>query len=623
MKNIFVLTVIFSFFHINFINGQNVTKSYTTDYKSVDIFSQNDPWNINLQSMEMAQPGGSSYRSFLFNQKKINTTKYPRKNPSEKLNIKRNTTPSIIIENGFEGNIYNNKVPNDNTLAISDSGMLIAGINSSYIIYDTNNDTLLRRTTLNSITSSFTNLLFIKKYDPKFIYDPVEDRFILVFLVGNMPLNNHVCVAFSSSNDPTDDWNVYMLKGDALDTGHWTDYPAISITDDDLFITGNLLLSGVSWQLGFYQSIIWQIDKNSGYNGEDTLSFNLWSEFKDDSIYVRNIHPARGARELQSKEQYFLSNKNFSLESDTMYLIKIENSQNSNQASSTIKRLSLPNHYFLSPNGRQYTTKELATNDSRVLGAIIDKDWLQFVNHSMDTATGNCGIYHGTITNYNEDNPNIDGTVLADSIIDYGYPNIASTGINPNEKECVIGLNYTSPIDTNGVACIYMDNSSNYSELTKLNTGERAIDRLSGSIDRWGDYSGIQRRYNDPCRVWISGMFGKIGKNGSWISSVAVSDTCRSPIPYLFLEPAFKDATLFPNPTVEISHFDFTTVEGAELNIELYDIEGRLVRTLYKDWVDKGPNRLSFNTTPLQIGIYLVVIKNNESVLFTKKLVKQ
>ena len=69
MKNIFVLTVIFSFSHINFIHGQNVIKSYTTDYKSVDIFLDNDPWNVNLQSMEMAQPGGSSYRNFLFNQK--------------------------------------------------------------------------------------------------------------------------------------------------------------------------------------------------------------------------------------------------------------------------------------------------------------------------------------------------------------------------------------------------------------------------------------------------------------------------------------------------------------------------------------------------------------------------
>ena len=137
-----------------------------------------------------------------------------------------------------------------------------------------------------------------------------------------------MCVAFSTSNDPMDDWNVYMLKGDALETNHWTDYPAISLTKEDLFITGNLL----RWSklvTGFNQSIIWQIDKSSGYSGADSLSFNLWSDIKDDSIYVRNIHPVRGARDLQDNKQYFLSNKNFSQESDTLYLIKIDESQNS------------------------------------------------------------------------------------------------------------------------------------------------------------------------------------------------------------------------------------------------------------------------------------------------------
>ena len=168
---------------------------------------------------------------------------------------------------------------------------------------------LLLRTTLNSITSTFTNLLFVKKYDPKFIYDHEEDRFIMVFLVGNKPLIVMYVLPFSTTNNPLDDWNVYMLKGDALNSGHWTDYPAISLTKDDLFITGNLLLDGVSWQLGFKESIIWQIDKLSGYNGSDSLEFNLWSDIKDDSITIRNIHPVRGARELQDKKQYFLSNK--------------------------------------------------------------------------------------------------------------------------------------------------------------------------------------------------------------------------------------------------------------------------------------------------------------------------
>ena len=101
-------------------------------------------------------------------------------------------------------------------------------------------------------------------------------------------INNHICVAFSTSNNPLDDWNVYMLTGDALGTDHWTDYPAISLTNDELFITGNLLQHNVSWQEGFYQSLIWQIDKTQGYQGNDTLDFNLWSELKDDSVYIRN-----------------------------------------------------------------------------------------------------------------------------------------------------------------------------------------------------------------------------------------------------------------------------------------------------------------------------------------------
>ena len=224
-------------------------------------------------------------------------------------NSKKSSSVALNMDYGFEGNYYNNKVPNDNTLAISNDGLMIAGINSSYLIYDQNNDSILKRATLNSLTFSFNQLLFVKKYDPKFIYDPNEDRFILVFLVGNNPINNHICVAFSSSNNPLDDWNVYMLTGDALGTNHWTDYPAISLTNDELFITGNLLQHNVSWQEGFYQSLIWQIDKTQGYQGNDTLDFNLWSNLKDDSIYIRNIHPVRGARELQSDHQYFLSNK--------------------------------------------------------------------------------------------------------------------------------------------------------------------------------------------------------------------------------------------------------------------------------------------------------------------------
>jgi hypothetical protein len=443
----------------------------------------------------------------------------------------------------------------------------------------------------------------------------------MVFLVGNKPGNSHVCVAFSTTNHPLDDWNVYMLKGDALDTGHWTDYPAISLTKDDLFITGNLLLDGVSWQLGFKESLIWQIDKFSGYNGADSLSFNLWSELKDDSINIRNIHPVRGARELQDKQQFFLSNKNFSIESDTLYLIKIEDSQSSENATIDIQRLSINDHYFLSPNGEQYNGKQLSTNDSRVLGAIIDEDWIQFVNHSMDTNSGNAGIFHGIIYNYNS-NPYVESKIISDSVVDFGYPNIASTAINPNEKECIIGFNYTSVVDTNGVSCVYVNNENECSSFTKLHKGTRAISRLSGNIDRWGDYTGIQRKYNDPCRTWISGMFGKINSNGSWISSVAVSDTCRERLPHLFLKPSFKNGILFPNPSENVVYYDFTLEEGMDVKISIFAMDGKSVQVLYNDYVKSGPQRVSFNINSLAVGNYLVIFENNGNKIFSEKLIK-
>ena len=614
--NCLLLTVI----SFSSICGQNLTTSSTYVKHTVNLKENIDHWKASVQSMQMTNPGGNSYNDFLIIQKQIQTQKYPRKKSLKSLNKSPNI-PSFNIENGFEGNLYNNKVPNDNTLAISNEGIILAGINSSYIIYDTNNDSLLLSSTLNSMTLDFMNLRFVKKYDPKFIYDHKEDRFIVVFLVGNKPLNSHVCVAFSSSSNPMDDWNVYMLEGDALSTGHWTDYPAISVTEDDLFITGNLLLDGVSWQLGFNQSIIWQIDKENGYSDADSLSFNLWSDIKDDSINIRNIHPVRGARELQDKSQYLLSNKNFSLESDSLYLIKIENSQKSLNSELSIQRITLDDHYFLSPNGKQYNGKELATNDSRVLGGIIDRDWIQFVQHSMDTNYGTSGIYHGIIYNY-DTNPYVESKIISDSIIDFGYPNIASTGINPNEKECVIGFNYTSINDTNGVSCVYMNNNEIYSNFTKLHRGNRAIDRLNGNIDRWGDYSGIQRKYDDPCRTWISGMFGKIGSNGSWISSISTSDTCREPLPHLFLEPAYNHGVLFPNPSKNFVNYDFSLEENLDLKISIFSIEGKLVTVLYNDLVNSGPNRLSFDITKLRVGSYLLIIENNDNRLFTKKLIK-
>jgi hypothetical protein len=590
-----------------------VIKSGVVDFKAI-----NNTWYASVQNMEMPSPEGSSDKAKLLRLKRGLELKYPRKKIG-KLETKA-SSPEVFDISGFEGNAYNNRVPNDNAMAISDAGILMSCTNNRVVIYDTEADTLMDTGFLQDFVMQFN--VTASRYDPKMIYDQNEDKFILTFLVGTHHVNSKIAVCFSTSNNPIDDWNVYLLPGDPLLTDHWTDYPAIALSEDEFFVTGNLLADNQSWQTGFNQSIIWQIDKHSGYGGNVSLTTQLWTDIYDDSIKVRNIHPVRGARKLYGPNQYFLSNKNFSAESDTVYLLEITNKISSSEhLNQTL--LSTPDHYFMSPSGRQSIAKLLATNDSRMLGAIRDDSWIQYVHNSMDTATGNAAVYHGTIDNF-ESTPLVSGVILSDSIKDYGYPNIASTGIDPDEKECVIGFNYTSPLDSAGVGCYYMDTNEVYSDFNLIKLGEAPINTFVDSLDRWGDYFAIQRQYSSPCNVWTAGMYGKTGENGTWIGRVAVEEACRIPTPIEdSLNPAFNNGAIFPNPSVDWVTFDFELDESLFIKVELFDTKGGLIKVLYEDVALQGENRLTFNGFYLNQGMYILRILNNDKVLFTEKLVKQ
>jgi hypothetical protein len=354
--------------------AQKVQSVSTPIVGKVDVTAHQEVWNANLQNMEMPSPGGDSEKARLLQLKVNQSNQYPRKfSPRKKSNNEKNLGDNVFSSvEGMEGNTYNNRVPNDNSLAISNDGILVSCINSRYMFYDTEADTLMDEGYLNDFIAQFS--LTVSKYDPKMTYDPNEDRFILTFLAGTVYQNNKVIVCFSTTNNPMDDWNVYLLPGDALGTNHWTDYPAVAVNESEFFVTGNLLYNDSSWQTGFYQSIIWQIDKFSGYRGDSLLTSELWSDIYDGTAKVRNIHPVKGARNLMGEKQYFLSTRNFAAECDTVYLITIDNTIASGSAQMDINRLSNNDHYFMAPNA------DVASNCSVFF---VHNQWGIFTTYSI------------------------------------------------------------------------------------------------------------------------------------------------------------------------------------------------------------------------------------------------
>ncbi len=599
--------------------GEKIGTIYPKDHNSGE-----PDWAVNLKKKRYPKPDGEDYWSEVQRRKDIVAQSYPKKKVDRP--EKRgggwplDSIPRTMTM--FEGNTGGGGSPNDNNMAISNSGYLISVINSNLYFYDmANGGTLLYNHSLHFWSLSLGTIN--NKFDPKVIYDPKADKFIMVFLNGTGDISSRYIVCFSTSDDPTQPWHMYALPGNPFDDGSWSDYPALSINSDDLFLTINLLTPGQSWQLGFRESIIWQIDKQSGYDGDSALTSQIWSNIADNGTNIRNLHPVRNARGQldHMHSMYFLSNKNFAINSDTIYLVKVSGGLVNGNPSITIDRLHSTQDYFLTVDAPEPSGQELATNDSRVLGAIFEDDIIQFVQNCTDTATGNTAIYHGFI---DVNSMTCSGNIISDTAWSIAYGNIAGVGIPVGSQESMITFEYTSTDTFPGYAAIYYDGAGNYSPIKVLKEGENNISVFGSPLERWGDYSGIQRRYNDPCKVWCSGTYGKANSdNGTWIAEIGVDTVCSQlPVSVGELEENGAKINTYPNPSMEMITIDLEVAAGGDYMISLFDVNGKKVKDLLNENMSAGSYSFRMNIGHLSQGIYTLVVNGTEG-RSTHKIVKQ
>lgn len=81
---------------------------------------------------------------------------------------------------------------------------------------------------------------------------------------------------------------------------------------------------------------------------------------------------------------------------------------------------------------------------------------------------------------------------------------------------------------------------------------------------------------------------------------------------------------LNPNPARDMATIHFTIKESADINILIYDINGKLIGQILNNILyDKGNFDVAFSVADLSPGIYLVKLQNNKGEQVIHKLVKQ
>lgn len=584
---------------------------------SIDIQSleENSFDPIMLKVGEIRKPAGDyvEKKRQLHEQRLKQVTNAPLQ-PASKT---KETTVDPLISSmlQFNANLPNG-TPNDNSCAISDSGYIVSVVNTNMIVYNDTGKQLLYRN-LGSFASSLTLSGSIS--DPRVIFDPLAKKFIMVFFSGNNSSNSTIVVAFSKTSNPLSPWNFYAINGNPKNDTTWSDYPIISITKDDFFVTFNHLKDNESWKAGFRYAAIWQIDKERGYNG-DSLKYNFWSNIKHNGNAIWSVCPVMKSGVPADNKSYFLSVRPSALSNDTVFLHTISNSYKSGNAVFSTQVLKTNVNYGLAPDAIQKDLQRLATNDARVLHAIELNDKIFYVQNCIRPASMNAGIYLGSIDKISS-TPIVSGKIIGYDSMELGYPAIVQIGKFPQDEKCLIYVNFVKKNGFAGAMALYKDKQNNISAPLILKEGEGNVNRLLDSVERWGDYSGIQQYYQDPTAVLVAGYYGRInGQHGTLVAKVVLLDSNLTSA--MNVVPT-QSADIFPNPTVESFHIHFDLTQSEKISAELFNLAGERMQLLLEDFYNPGKYQFQFNLSPLAIGTYVLKLSFHQSKqTITKQVIK-
>lgn len=590
-------------------------KSFQIPRRSVWTFSPvSDRWSPAMKISSLPKPHPGADDALVEAVKAEQVAKYRGKRESGgAINQRQTAMPAPVLQRNYFMNLFNGYVPNDNDNAVSDSGIIACVTNTAIATRNTITNATSAQSTLHALTQSLG--LPQEEFDPKVVYDPENDRFILLCLNGFSDSTSSILLGFSQTNNSLGAWNFYALPGNPLNDTSWTDFPMMTVNDEEVFITVNLLYNDSTWQAGFKQTVVWQLGKDEGFAGQPLNSL-LHYNIQSGGLPVRNLCPVKGGSGYYGPGAWFVSDRNFSAGNDTVFLMHINDTLASPGLSPTLQVLTSNRQYHMPVNADQPGPDDLIVNDARILGAFIQNDKIQFVSNSLDTVSGLDGIYHGVISNVSG-SPAVSATIYTLPGYDIAYPNIAYAGTAPGDERSVFSLLYTSPVVNMGVGAAAWDGTS-FSPVTFVRGGVSPCNMLIGD-ERWGDYTGCQTRYSQPGYVWITGSYTTGGNiSQSWLAELTVTTAASSQE-----SPVLKESIVYPNPVNEQSRIRFTVKEPGRITVRLYDNTGRLVDELFHGALVAGENEFTFNTASLKSGMYQVVISDaHQQELAREKIIR-
>ncbi len=513
------------------------------------------------------------------------------------------------IGSSFEANWSTQQTPPDNSMAISNSGWIVSTNNDGILYYGTDGTASF---------GAFWNDFFAGQglnaniYDPKVLYDSGSDRFFMVVLHGSDAATSKLLLCFSQTNNPNNGWNIYQLAGNVLNNNCWFDYPCIGVSNNEVYLTGNLFTSGNNQ---FQSAILLQIDKNSGYNNQN-LNWQYWYNLQSDIGAFTLVPASWGQSGNYGPGVLLVSNASGGENRYVVWDLTADLGGNPALNAYTVNVA----QYGPAADAQMPGTSDLLDNgDCRIMGAFYLDGKLHCIHHG-DVGQGWNGVLYTRIDVGNMSPTQT--TYGAPGVIDVSYPQLTSFATSTSDPNVMVAFLASSSQVFPEVNVVNCDANMQWGQNTLVKSGETYVDFMQGE-DRWGDYTGMARKHNGAeAEVWLAACYGADVQgtlNNTWKTWIAQVGGSPSAVNELAGAPA--TINVYPSPAVDFFNLTFHVTDRAVHAIRLMDSKGALVKLLYEGTPALGQNKLMFNRGQLSRGQYVVTITSNNNTVAHEKLV--
>lgn len=345
-------------------------------------------------------------------------------------------------------------------------------------------------------------------FDPKCLYDRNSGRFIVIcpeFYTG--PNRAALCVAVSDDSDPNGVWYLYRSDFKQIIGGveYWVDYPGLGVTQEAIFVNGNLF--------GF----------NSGFGGVVYRVIPLAPLLSGGAMTFTDLRDGNSGS-VQGGPHVGSSNAAFFVEDWSTTSMRLHAIQNA-LGSPTLHAIDVSVPSFAYPNS---SAPQLGGSSIDVLdGRVMNAQWKsqRFVaSHAVRTgSSGNRTI--GRWYEFNTGNwPQSGGVSLIQSgNVDPGnnaYGLFPCVGYN-DFKDIGMILGRSASSQYAGVYVTgrkFTDAAGFMGAVTEVKIGS-----ATWTGGRWGDYFAVQTDPNDGLTFWGVGEYCEAGAWRTWIDSWKVA----------------------------------------------------------------------------------------------------